>query len=71
MMGCPKGAEKRHAEDSVTYIEVTETSKHKLCSVRVAVQGLLSYAKSLSAVMGGNRNRKQTSVEAAARGGNT
>ena len=47
-----------------------ETSKRKLgCSVRVAVQGLLSYAKSLSAVMGriGIENGPLLSLAAALR----
>ena len=92
MEGCPEGAKKRHAEDSVTYIEATERLQETLekmwaskttasrrnlwrrfrawarekekpanassavlfvMATGVAVQGLLSYAKSLSAVMGG------------------
>ena len=113
MEGCPEGTKRRHAEDSVTYMEATEKLQETLekmwaskttasrrnlwrrfrawarekekpanassavlfvMATGVAVQGLLSYAKSLSAVMG--RNRKRTAVELGCstegeRGGNT
>ena len=107
MEGCPEGTKRRHAEDSVTYMEATEKLQETLgkmwaskttasrrnlwrrfrawarekekpanassavlfvMATGVAVQGLLSYAKSLSAVMGAVELSCSTEGE---RGGNT